>query len=63
MSVTGIEGEHFDEAYFKNIYKTWASNHDKFTYKIVEKFGDLYYEKMKVEEALERGCHWIDESD
>lgn len=63
MSITGIEGEHFDEAYFKNIYRTYASKHEKFSYKIVEKFGDLYYEKMDFEQALERGCIWIDDSE
>lgn len=63
MSVTGIEGEHFDEAYFKNIYRVFAAKHEKFTYKIVEKFGDLYYEKMDLEQALERGCLWIDDSE
>jgi len=63
MSVTGIEGEHFDEAYFKKIYKTFAKKHDKFRSKIVEKFGDYYYEMMSVEEAVERGCQWIDDTD
>jgi hypothetical protein len=63
MSVTGIEGEHFDEAYLRNIFKTFASKHDKFRCKIVEKFGDYYYDLMSVDEAVERGCYWIDDTD
>jgi hypothetical protein len=63
MSVTGIEGEHFNEEYLRDIYKTFTSKHDKFANKIVEKFGDLYYEKMEVNEAVERGFSWLDYSD
>ena len=63
MSVTGIEGEHFDYPYFREIYRRFSLKHDKFTYKIVEKFGDLYYEKMDVDEALDKACLFIDESD
>ena len=63
MSVTGIEGEHFDYPYFREIYRQFSIKHEKFTYKIVEKFGDLYYEKMDVDEALDKACLFIDESD
>ena len=48
MSVSAFEGDCLDEEYFRNqVYKnSFIKNHEKFRYKVVNKFGDIYYEKM-----------------
>ena len=60
MSVSAFEGDCLDEEYFRNkVYKNaFIKNHEKFRYKVVNKFGDIYYEKMDAAEALEKGFYF-----
>ena len=52
MSVTGFEGD-VSEEWLAYIYKVkYIKEFEKFRYRIVELFGDLYYEKISAEEAF-----------
>jgi hypothetical protein len=55
MSVTAFEGDCLDETYFTNLYKKFIEKNEKFTYKVVDKLGDIYYEKTDAAVALSRG--------
>mmetsp|Transcript_1953 Transcript_1953/g.3388 ORF Transcript_1953/g.3388 Transcript_1953/m.3388 type:complete len:359 (-) Transcript_1953:686-1762(-) len=53
MSVTGIEGE-FSFDFVKHKVLENSRRFPKFRYKIVNKFGDLYYEEMEINDALDK---------
>lgn len=55
MSVTAFEGECLDEAYYREVYNKFLEKNEKLRYKVVDKYGDIFYEKMDFDLALERG--------
>lgn len=58
MSVTGFEGD-VDNEWYQGIYKNkFIKNFPKFRYKIVERFGDMYYQEVSEEEAFKQGYHF-----
>ena len=58
MSVTGFEGD-VDEAWYEGVYKNkFIKDFDKFSYRLVECFGDLYYQKISKEKAFKQGYHF-----
>ena len=61
ISITGFEGE-YDEAWFRKLYYDhYLEKYPKFSYKVTELFGDLYYKKISKDEAFKKA--WYFESD
>ena len=62
MSISAFDGECLNKEYFKNIVyrKFFAGVFEKFQYQVVSKFGDLYYKRMDIDWAMERGFEFID---
>jgi hypothetical protein len=59
MSVSGYDGPVITEARHRQIWKEMVEKHPKFLYKVVYKFGDLYYEKMDFDTAFSRGYKFV----
>ena len=59
ISVTGIEGKITRESVMQ-IVKRNIHRFPKFRYKIIMRFGDLYYEEITEEQALERAFFFED---
>jgi hypothetical protein len=56
-----FEGEFTNES-FKRIYKEQIMiDFPKFTYRVVMKFGDLYYEKMDIDSTFEKCYFYLDD--
>jgi hypothetical protein len=58
MSVSGYDGVVLDEARHRQIWYDIVVKYPKFRYRVVSRFGDLYYEEMSLEMAMERGYHY-----
>ena len=59
VSVTFFEGN-FDEEWLAKKFKDWyIETFEKYSYRVVMKYGDIYYKKMTKQEAFEKGVHII----
>ena len=58
MSVTGFDGKGMDQKTARRQYENLVNFAEKFRYKVVYKFGDMYYQKMSHQEAMEKGFQW-----
>ena len=60
MSVTGFDGHTVTKEKSRNTYHELLKRDKKFCYKVVSLFGDLYYEEMSVEEALNKAYFYYE---
>ena len=58
MSVSGYDGEALDKTRHRQVWEDLVRKFPKFRYKVVNKFGDHYYEEMSFETAFERAYHY-----
>ena len=61
MSVSGYDGNVLDEQRYMKVWKDLVKKYPKFRYKVVSRFGDLYYEEMPFDTAFERACSFVTE--
>lgn len=60
ISLAYLEGEFTFES-LRNLYRyKFVEDFEKFSYRIVMKFGDPYYEKIDKDEAFNRAFHVIE---